>query len=175
VPLPSQPSRSKAYTPLFLFSRGLGNTSRWITCLVLCPPRTKMIVYLWWLIGFRRWPLSQPARRASQQSIFPRYSLNRCGSILVYHKPSPHIGTTVSSTYFRRVSSHSWTQSSLNPLLSTFKPMARQRSSIGLLCTFCACTTLNIHVHAMRFFPMFNIATTRLSIAPLAISHFRWG
>jgi hypothetical protein len=31
-------------------------------------PSTKqgMIVYLWWLIGFRRWPFSQPARRASQ-------------------------------------------------------------------------------------------------------------
>jgi hypothetical protein len=27
----------------------------------------------------------------------------------------------------------------------------------------------------MKFFPMFNTSTTRLSIAPLAIAHFRWG
>jgi hypothetical protein len=66
VPFPSQPSRSKAYTPLFLLPRGLGNPSRWITCLAFHPPSKAMIVYLWWLIGFRRWPFSQPARRASQ-------------------------------------------------------------------------------------------------------------
>jgi hypothetical protein len=58
LPFPIQPSRSKAYTPLFLLPRGLGNPSRWITCLAFCPPRTTMIVYLWWLIDFRGWPLS---------------------------------------------------------------------------------------------------------------------
>jgi hypothetical protein len=36
MPFPSQPSRTKAYTPIFLLSRGLGNPSRWITCLVGC-------------------------------------------------------------------------------------------------------------------------------------------
>jgi hypothetical protein len=66
VPFPRQPSRSKAYTPLFLLLRGLGNPYRWITCLVFHPPRKTMIVYLWSLIGFQRWPFSQPARRASQ-------------------------------------------------------------------------------------------------------------
>jgi hypothetical protein len=45
---PSQPSRSKAYRPLFLLPRALGNPSQWFTCLAFRPPRTKMIVYLWW-------------------------------------------------------------------------------------------------------------------------------
>jgi hypothetical protein len=66
VPLPSQPSRSKAYTPLFLLPRSLGNPSQWITCLAFHPPSKAMTVYLWSLIGFRRWPSSQPARRISQ-------------------------------------------------------------------------------------------------------------
>jgi hypothetical protein len=47
VPFPSQPSRSKDYTPLFLFSRSLGNPSQWITCLACHPPRKEMIVCLW--------------------------------------------------------------------------------------------------------------------------------
>jgi hypothetical protein len=66
VPFPSQPSRSKAYTPLFLLPRSLGNPSQWITCLAFHPPSKEMIVYLWSLIGFRRWPSSQPTRRISQ-------------------------------------------------------------------------------------------------------------
>jgi hypothetical protein len=67
VPFPSQPLRSKPYTPLFLLLRGLGNPSRWITCLALHPLRKEMIVYLWWLISFQRRSLSQPKRRASQR------------------------------------------------------------------------------------------------------------
>jgi hypothetical protein len=39
MPFPSQPSRSKAYTPLFIFPRSLGNPSQWITCLIF--PSTK--------------------------------------------------------------------------------------------------------------------------------------
>jgi hypothetical protein len=58
VPLPSRPSRRKAYTPLCLFLRSRGSPSPWITCLVYCPPRTKMTVCLWSLIDFRRWPSS---------------------------------------------------------------------------------------------------------------------
>jgi hypothetical protein len=38
-----------------------------------------------------------------------------------------------------------------------------------------ACITLNIRVHGMRVFPMFNTTTTRLSIAPPTIVPFRWG
>jgi hypothetical protein len=34
--------------------------------LAFCPPSKEMIVYLWSLIDFRRWPSSQPARRISQ-------------------------------------------------------------------------------------------------------------
>jgi hypothetical protein len=33
VPFPRYPSISKAYTPLFLFSRSLGNPSQWISCI----------------------------------------------------------------------------------------------------------------------------------------------
>jgi hypothetical protein len=51
VPLPSHPSRRKSYTLLFLLPRGLGNPSRWITCLTIHPPSKEMIVYLCWLIG----------------------------------------------------------------------------------------------------------------------------
>jgi hypothetical protein len=65
VPLPSRPSRSKAYTPLCLFLRSRGSPSPWITCLVCHPPSTEMTVCLWSLIGFRRWPSSQPVRRLS--------------------------------------------------------------------------------------------------------------
>ena len=46
VPLPSQPSRSKAYTPLFLFSRSLGNPSQWIRCLACRPPSKEMTVFV---------------------------------------------------------------------------------------------------------------------------------
>jgi hypothetical protein len=96
----------------------------------LPPPSMAMIVYFWWLIGFRRWPFSQPARRESQWKILPSSSSNGCESILGYHRPSPQIGITGSSTHFGRVSGHCWTPSSLNTLLSTPKLMARQRSSI---------------------------------------------
>ena len=115
------------HTPLFLLLRGLGNPSRWITCPTFHPPRKTMITYLWWLIDFRRWPFSQPARRASQRQILPSSSLNKCGSILGYHKPSSPIETTGSSTHFGRVFGHCWTPSSLNPLPSTLKPMVKHR------------------------------------------------
>jgi hypothetical protein len=45
VPFPSQPSRRKAYTPLFLLLRSLGNPSQWITCQAFCPPSKGMTVY----------------------------------------------------------------------------------------------------------------------------------
>jgi hypothetical protein len=85
------------------------------------------------------------------------------------------IGTTGSSTHFGRVSGHCWTPSSLNPLPSALKWMAKQSSSIESLCTSYACITLINHVHGMIFFPMFNTTTIRLSIAPLSIAHFRCG
>ena len=175
VSFPSQPSRSKAYTPLFLLPKFLGNPSRWITCMAFHPPSNAMIVYLWWFIIFWRWPFSHPARRASQRQILPRSSSNECGSIFGYHKTSSMIRTTGSSTHFGRVSGHYWTPSSINPLPSTLKLMAKQRSSIGWLCTSCTCITLRISVHGMRVFPMFNITTTGLSIAPPTIDPFRWG
>jgi hypothetical protein len=52
VPLPSHPSRRKAYIPLFLLPRILGNPSQWITCMAFHPPSKAMIVYFWLLIGF---------------------------------------------------------------------------------------------------------------------------
>jgi hypothetical protein len=131
VPLPSHPSRSKDYTPLFLLLRGLGNPSQWITCLAFHRPRKAMIVYLWWLIGFQRWSFSQPARRALQWKILSISSLNECGSILGYHKPSSMIGTAGSSAHFSQVYGHFWTTISLNPLPSTLKSMAIHKSLIG--------------------------------------------
>jgi hypothetical protein len=67
MPLLSQPSRSKDYTPLFLLPRSLGNPSQWITCLAFHPPSKGMTTCLWSLISFRRWPSSQPTRRISQR------------------------------------------------------------------------------------------------------------
>jgi hypothetical protein len=141
----------------------------------LRPPSKAMIVYLWSLISFRRWPSSQPTRRTSQWQILPISSWNECGSILGYHRPSSPNGTTGSSAHFGQVFGHCWTPSSLNPLLSTPKQMSKHRSSIGLLCTSRACTTLRICVQGMRVSPMFNTITIGLSIAPPAIAHFRWG
>jgi hypothetical protein len=128
VPFPSQPSRIKAYTPLFVPLRSLENPSLWITCLAFHPPRKEMIFFLWSLIGFRRWPLSQPGRRTSQWKILPIPSSNKCGSILGYHRPSSSIGTIGSSTHFGRVFGHCWTPSSLNPLFSTHKQMTKHSS-----------------------------------------------
>jgi hypothetical protein len=88
MPLPSQLSRSKDYTPLFIFLRSLGNPSQWITCLACHPPSKEMTVCLWSLIDFRRWPSSQPVRIMSQQQILLSSSSNECGSNLGYHKPS---------------------------------------------------------------------------------------
>jgi hypothetical protein len=65
VSFPTQPSKSKAYTPLFLFLRSPGNPSQWITCMAYHPPRKEMNVYLLSLISFRRWPSSQPIKRMS--------------------------------------------------------------------------------------------------------------
>jgi hypothetical protein len=45
VSLLRQPSRIKAYTPLFLISRGLGNPSRWITCLGFRPPEKAILPF----------------------------------------------------------------------------------------------------------------------------------
>jgi len=58
VPFPNQTSKIKSYTPLFLLSRSLGNPYEWITCLAFRTPSKEMTVYLWSLIGFRRWPSS---------------------------------------------------------------------------------------------------------------------
>jgi len=51
--------------------------------------------------------------------------------------------------------------------------MAKQRLSIRLLFTSLACINISNRVHGMRVFPMFNIVTTNISIAPPTISHFR--
>jgi hypothetical protein len=125
VPFPSQPSRSNTYTPLFIFLRILRNPYQWITCLAFCPPNKKMTMCLWSLIGFRRWPSSQPARRISQRQILPSTSSNECGSTLGYRRPSSLTETSGSSTPFGQVSSLCWTPSSKNPLLSTPKLMAK--------------------------------------------------
>jgi len=53
--------------------------------------------------------------------------------------------------------------------------MTKHRFSIRWLCESCSCTTPSICVHEMRVSPMFKTVTTGLSIAPLPISHFRWG
>jgi hypothetical protein len=98
--LPRQPSRSKAYTPLFLFSRSLGNPSQWITCLACRPPSKEMTACLWSLIGFQRWPSSPPVRRISQRKILLSSSLNECGSTLGYHIPSYSTKTSGSSAPF---------------------------------------------------------------------------
>jgi hypothetical protein len=100
VPFPSQPSKSKAYTPLSLSLRILWNPSLWITCLAFHTPSKEMIVYLWSLIGFQRWSSSQPTRITSQWKILPSSSSNECGSILGYHRPSSPTGTTISSAPF---------------------------------------------------------------------------
>jgi hypothetical protein len=67
-----------------------------------------------------------------------RITMEDTGKLLFEHMwvhfGIPHtiisIRTTGFSTHFGRVSGHCWTPSSLNPLLSTHKPMAKQRSSI---------------------------------------------
>jgi hypothetical protein len=97
---------------LFLFLRSCGNPYQWITCLFFHPPRTKMTVCLWSLIGFRKWPSSQPVRRISQWQILPSSSSNEFGSTLGYHTPSSLTETTGSSTPFGRVSGLCWTPSS---------------------------------------------------------------
>jgi hypothetical protein len=130
MPLPRQPSRSEDYIPLFLLPRILGNLSQWSTCLTFRPPRKEMVVHFCSLIGFQRWPSSQPTRRISQRQILPSSSSNECGSIFGYHRPSSLTKTIDSSTHFGQVSSHSWTPISLNPLLSTPKQTTKQRLSI---------------------------------------------
>jgi hypothetical protein len=104
VPFPSQPLRIKAYPTLFLPQRSLGNPSQWIIGLAFHPPKKAMIVYLWSLINFRRWPSSQLARRISKWYILPISSSNECGSILGYHRTLSLTEITGSSTHFGRVS-----------------------------------------------------------------------
>jgi hypothetical protein len=130
VPFPNKPSRSKDYTTLFLLSKSLGNPCEWITCLAFHPPSKEMTAYLWSLISFRRWPSSQPARRISQRKVLPISSLNKCGSILEYHRPSSPSGMIGSLAHFGRFSIQCWTPRSLNPMLSTPKERTKQRSSI---------------------------------------------
>jgi hypothetical protein len=43
-----------------------------------------------------------------------------------------------------------------------------------MICASYACTILSIHVHGTRVFHMSEIVTSRLSIVPPAIAHFRW-
>jgi hypothetical protein len=125
MPFPSQPSRSKAYTPLFLFSRSHGNPYQWITCQDSRPPSKEMDAYFWSFMKFQGWPSSNPPRRISQLKILPISSWNECGSTLGYHRPSSLTRTTISSTHFGRVSHLCWTPSSQNPLLSTPKTMTK--------------------------------------------------
>jgi hypothetical protein len=54
MPFPSQPSRSKVYTPLFILLRFLWNPYRWITCLAFYPPRKEFIVYFFVVHRFSR-------------------------------------------------------------------------------------------------------------------------
>jgi hypothetical protein len=129
VSFPSHPSRIIAYTPLFLLPRILGNKSRWITCSTFHPLIKAMNMYLWFL-GFQRWPSSQPGRIKSQWKILLISSSNNCEYILGYQIPSSPTRTIGSSSHFGQVSSHCWTTSSLNRLLSIPKLMTKQRSSI---------------------------------------------
>lgn len=133
-----------------------------------------MTVCLWLLINFWIWPSSQPVRRLSQWPILERYSSNKFGFTLGYHRPSSPIDKTGSSTPFGQLSGLCWTPISQNPLLSTPKLIAKPRSSIEWLCTSCACKILSIPIHGMRVSHMSNIVTTGLSIVPPTILHFRW-
>ena len=90
------------------------------------------------------------------------------------HSLSSQIGIVGSSVHFCLVSGRLWTPISLSPQLSIPKFMARKRSSIGWSYTFFTCTTQSIHAHGMRGSPMSNTDITRLSIAQLTTTLFRW-
>jgi hypothetical protein len=85
------------------------------------------------------------------------------------------LGQQVPKHILVQASGHCWTPSSPNPLPSTPKLMARQRSSTEWSCISCACTTPNIHAHGMRVSPMFNTTTIDPFIARPTTVPFRWG
>ena len=124
VPLPNQPSRSKASIPCCLPLVDLGNPSPWITCQAFLPLSMEMIVFLWPSTGSRRWPLWWPARRISQQKPLLNSSLNECGCTLGSHNLSFQIGTVSSLVHFGPVSGQCWTPNSLSPQPSILKLMA---------------------------------------------------
>ena len=101
-------------------------------------------------------------------------SLNKSGYTLGSHSLSSQIETIDSSVHFGPVFARCWTPNSLSPQPSILKLMVRQRLSIGWWYTFCTCTTQSIHAHGTRASPMFSTATTRLFIARLETTLFRW-
>jgi hypothetical protein len=129
TPFPNRTLRRKECTPLYLLLKGPGNPYQWITCRAFHQPSAEMILFLWWLIIFLKWRLWPIARRESQQRPLPRSSLNECGYILGYHKPSSHIGKFGSLTHSGRASSHCCTPISPNPFPSIPRWMAKLRSS----------------------------------------------
>jgi hypothetical protein len=124
-PFPNRPLRSNASILFFLPLVDLGNPSPWITCQAFLLLSMEMIVFSWFSMDSRRWPLWRPARRISQQKQLLNSSLNECGYTLGSHSLSSHIGTVGSSVHFGPTSSQCWTPSSPSPQLSIPKLMAR--------------------------------------------------
>lgn len=152
----------------------LGNPSLWITCRTLFLLRMTMNVSSWSSTDSRRWPLSWPARRISQQKPLLNSSLNECGYTFGSHSLSSHIETVGSLVHFGPASCQCRTPSSPSPQFSIPKLMARERVSTRLSLTVCACTTQIIHAHGMRSFPMYKISIIRPSTSQPTIAPFRW-
>jgi hypothetical protein len=125
VPLPSHPSRSKDYTPLFLLPRGLGNPSRWITCLAFHPPSKDNDCVFVVVDQFSKMVILTACKKSITMTDTAKLFFERVWVHFGYHRPSSPIGITGSSTHFGQVSGHCWTPSSLNPLPSTLKLMAK--------------------------------------------------
>jgi hypothetical protein len=112
LPTPERPWESISMDHIF----GLPSTKQGNDCVFLVVDRfSKMVI----LRAYKR-------RITMEDNV--KLFFEWCGSILGYHRPSSHIGIVGSSTHFGRVSGRYWTPSSLNPLLSTPKPMAKQKS-----------------------------------------------
>lgn len=79
-----------------------------------------------------------------------------------------------SEVHCGQASSHCWIPSSVSSWPSTPKLIAKQRSSIGWLCTSHACKKWIIHAHGMKGSPISSTTKIELSTTQLATTPFRW-
>jgi len=170
VSFPNVQSISKSCILLCLHLADHGNLPPWIIWSASILTSMDTTMFLWLSTNSLRWPFRWLGRRVSEQKALPNPFLNKYGCTSGSHIPSSKIGITRSYVHFGQRSSHCSITISLIPQRSTLKLMDKPTFSTEWFFTSYIYT---IHAHGMKYSPMSNTHTTRISITRLFVKHLR--